>query len=118
MMPFWVDATPSVSAGDAGNLVRLFRWRPLVVSGDLVGTARRYRKSYRSRNHVPRSSIDPMTSKFLRFSLVTAVFFAISALAQNSSAATPAGLPASSPAPSASPTVSAPTVGSGTTGGT
>jgi outer membrane protein len=54
-----------------------------------------------------------MTSKFLRFSLVTAVFFAISALAQNSSAATPAGLPASSPA--ASP---APTIGSGTKVGT
>src|SRR6266436_3422368 len=60
-----------------------------------------------------------MTSKFLRFSLVTAVFFAISALAQNSSAATPAGLPASSPAASpASPTVSAPTIGSGTKVGT
>ena len=60
-----------------------------------------------------------MTSKFLRFSLVTAVFFAISALAQNSSAATPAGLPAPSPAASsASPTVSAPTIGSGTKVGT
>ena len=60
-----------------------------------------------------------MTSKFLRFSLVTAVFCAISALAQNSSAATPAGLPASSPAASsASPTVSAPTIGSGTKVGT
>jgi len=42
MMPFRVDATPTVSAGDAGNLVRLFRWRPLVVSGDLVSTARRH----------------------------------------------------------------------------
>ena len=60
-----------------------------------------------------------MTSKFLRFSLVTAVFFAISALAQNSSAATPAGLPAASPAASsATPTVSAPTIGSGTKVGT
>ena len=60
-----------------------------------------------------------MTSKFLRFSLVTAVFFAISALAQNSSAATPAGLPASSPAASsASATVSTPTIGSGTKVGT
>ena len=59
-----------------------------------------------------------MTSKFLRFSLVTAVFFAISALAQNSSAATPAGSPASSPAvASPSPTVS-PTTGSGTKVGT
>src|SRR5882762_5083007 len=60
-----------------------------------------------------------MTSKFLRFFLVTAVFFAISALAQNSSAATPAGLPASSPAASsASATVSTPTIGSGTKVGT
>jgi Skp family chaperone for outer membrane proteins len=59
-----------------------------------------------------------MKSKFLRFSLVTAVFFAISALAQNSSAATPAGSPASSPAASSpSPTVS-PTTGSGTKVGT
>jgi outer membrane protein len=57
-----------------------------------------------------------MTSKLLRFSLVTAVFFAISALAQNSSAATPAGLPASTSSPG--PTVSAPTVGSGTKVGT
>ncbi len=51
-----------------------------------------------------------MTSKFLRLSLVVALFFAISALAQTSSAAT-------SPDPSAAPTAPAPstpvTTGSG-----
>ena len=56
-----------------------------------------------------------MTSKFLRLSLVVAVFFAISALAQTSSAAT-------SPDPSAAPTAPAPstpvTTGSGTRVGT
>jgi len=53
-----------------------------------------------------------MTSKFLRSSLATAVFFAISALAQNGSAATPAGSPATgAPASPASPLPSAPTTG-------
>ena len=55
-----------------------------------------------SQNQVPRSSNDPMTSKFLRFLLAIAAFFAISALAQTSSAATPNG---SSAAPATSPAI-------------
>jgi outer membrane protein len=54
-----------------------------------------------SQNQVPRSSSDPMTSKFLRILLAVAALFAISALAQTSSAATPNGssaVPATAPA--------------------
>jgi outer membrane protein len=71
-----------------------------------------------SHNQVPRSSSDPMTSKFLRILLAIAALFAISALAQTSSAATPSGssaAPATSPA--AAPARSTP-VPAATTGGT
>ena len=65
-----------------------------------------------SRNHVPRSSTDPMTSKFLRLFLAVAVLFAISALAQTSSAATPSS-PAAAPAlpPLPSPAITGTKVG-------
>jgi outer membrane protein len=59
-----------------------------------------------------------MTSKFLRLLLAIAVLFAISALAQTSSAATPNGssaAPATSPAiPASSPAATAPAVTGGT----
>jgi outer membrane protein len=65
-----------------------------------------------SQNQVPRSSSDPMTSKFLRVLLAVAALFAISALAQTSSAATPNG---SSAAPATPPaTAPAATGGTGT----
>jgi outer membrane protein len=51
------------------------------------------------RNHVPRSLSDPMISKLLRSFLAIAAFSMISAFAQTSSAAAPAG-PATSPAAS------------------
>jgi Skp family chaperone for outer membrane proteins len=63
---------------------------------------------------VPRSLSNPMTSKFLRSLLGIAVFFAVSAWAQTSSAATPSSGAASPPA--ASPSV--PSTGSGTKLGT
>src|SRR6202166_8294 len=63
-----------------------------------------------SRNHVPRSSTDPMKSKFLRVLLAVAVTFTFSALAQTGSAATPSS---AAPTP-ASPAASAPVT---TTGG-
>jgi outer membrane protein len=50
-----------------------------------------------SNDHVPRSTTDPMTSKFLRLFLAVAVILTISALAQTSRAATPSG-PAAAPA--------------------
>src|SRR4029077_5211066 len=72
---------------------------------------------FHSQNQVPRSSNDPMT-KFLRLLLAIAALFAISALAQTSSAATPNGssaAPATSPAtPASSPAATAPTVTGGT----
>jgi len=51
----------------------------------------------------PRSSTDPMTSKFLRILLACAVTLTLSALAQTGSAATPSGPAATSatPAPAA-----------------
>jgi outer membrane protein len=62
-----------------------------------------------SRNYVPRSSTDPMTSKFLRLFLAAAVLLAISALAQTGSAATP-----SAPSASSAPAATAPTPITGT----
>ena len=56
-----------------------------------------------SRNHVPRSSTDPMTSKFLRVLLACAVTLTFSALAQTGSATTPAAPAASSPAATPAP---------------
>jgi Skp family chaperone for outer membrane proteins len=56
-----------------------------------------------SRNHVPRSSIDPMKSKFLRVLLVVAATYTFSALAQTGTAATPSS-PGAAPAnPGTSP---------------
>jgi outer membrane protein len=59
-----------------------------------------------SRNHVPRSTTDPMKSKFLRVLLALAVTFTFSALAQTGSAATPSspdGAAAAAPATTTSP---------------
>src|ERR1700731_572436 len=50
-----------------------------------------------SRNPVPRSTTDPMKSKFLRVLLALAVTLAFSALAQTGSAATPSS-PTAAPA--------------------
>src|SRR5580692_5009150 len=69
-----------------------------------------------SRNHVPRSSTDPMKSKFLRVLLATAVTFTFSALAQTGSAATPSG-PTAAPA-NPLPSAPATTTGTGTKVGT
>jgi outer membrane protein len=62
-------------------------------------------------NQVPRSSIDPMKSKFLRLVLAFAAIFAISALAQTSSAATPSD-PAARSAPK--PETTGPAASAGT----
>jgi outer membrane protein len=62
-----------------------------------------------SRNQVPRSTTDPMKSKFLRVLLALAVTFTFSALAQTGSAATPSSpaatpaIPASAPATTTGP---------------
>src|SRR6202163_4344493 len=66
-----------------------------------------------SRNHVPRSSTDPMKSKFLRVLLATAVTFTFSALAQTGGAAPPSGPTAApaNPLPSAPATTTGPTTG-------
>jgi Skp family chaperone for outer membrane proteins len=65
-----------------------------------------------SRNQVPRSSTDPMTSKVLRLFLAVAVLFTISALAQTSSAATPSSPAATPAAPApAAPVISGTRVG-------
>jgi outer membrane protein len=71
-----------------------------------------------SRNQVPRSSIDPMKSKYLRVLLAIAVTFTFSAWAQTGSAATPSGPTAApaNPAPSAPTTTAGP--GTGTKVGT
>ena len=77
-----VDSTPASSACDAGNLVRLFRRRPLPQRRPhSVRPSVRLKKRSEisihevpcSDNHVPRSSTDPMTSKFLRLLLAVAV---------------------------------------------
>jgi outer membrane protein len=60
-----------------------------------------------SRNHVPRSSTDPMKSKFLGIALAVAATFTFSALAQTGSAATPsAGAAPTTPASAAATTTS------------
>jgi outer membrane protein len=66
-----------------------------------------------SRNYVPRSSTEPMTSKFLRLLLAPAVLIAISALAQTGSAVIPSAPSATptSPAASAPATTTAPSTG-------
>jgi outer membrane protein len=66
-----------------------------------------------SRNQVPRSSIDPMKSKYLRLLLAIAVTFTFSAWAQTGSAATPSGPTAApaNPAPSAPTTTAGPSTG-------
>src|SRR5581483_1295195 len=65
-----------------------------------------------SRNHVPRSSSDPMKSKFLRILLALAATFTFSALAQTGSAATPSSPVAASSTPeSTTPATPPPTTG-------
>jgi outer membrane protein len=66
-----------------------------------------------SRNQVPRSSIDPMKSKYLRVLLAIAVTFTFSAWAQTGSAATPSGptVAPANPAPSAPSTTAGPSTG-------
>ena len=66
-----------------------------------------------SRNQVPRSSIDPMKSKYLRVLLAIAVTFTFSAWAQTGSAATPSGptVAPANPAPSAPATTTGPSTG-------
>src|SRR5215467_12222503 len=75
-------------------------------SGDLIEcgpalTEKRSESEFRShsRNHVPRSSSNPMKSKFLRVLLAVAATFTFSALAQTGSAATPSSPGASSSTP-------------------
>ena len=120
-----MHAIPAAWVCAAGSLARLVRRQPY-GNGDLI----RVRLSddvkgiediekdveVHSRNQVPRSSSDPMTSKFLRLLLAVAALFAISALAQTSSAATPSAssaAPANPPAaPSATTAVTGTKVGS------
>jgi outer membrane protein len=112
-----LEGTATASAFDAGNLVGRFRRRPFVAEiffegGPAFAKNQRVKDvGVHSPNHVPRSSTDPMTSKFMRLFLAVAAFLAISALAQTGSAATPAG---SSSASAAAPAATAPTTGSGT----
>ena len=63
----------------------------------------------RSWNYVPRSSINPMKSKFLSVVLAVAVSFTFSAFAQTGSAATPSNGAATTPAPTAPATTPVPT---------
>jgi outer membrane protein len=63
----------------------------------------------RSWNYVPRSSINPMKSKFLCVVLAIAVSFTFSAFAQTGSAATPSNGAATTPAPTAPATTPVPT---------
>jgi outer membrane protein len=72
-------------------------------------------KKDHSRNHVPRSSTDPMKSKFVRVLLAIAVTLTFSALAQTGSAATPSSAAA---APATTPAGSAPATTTGPTGAT
>jgi outer membrane protein len=72
-------------------------------------------KKDHSRNHVPRSSSDPMKSKFVRVLLAIAVTLTFSALAQTGSAATPSSAAA---APATTPAGSAPATTTGPTGAT
>jgi outer membrane protein len=73
------------------------------------------KKKDHSRNHVPRSSTDPMKSKFVRVLLAIAVTLTFSALAQTGSAATPSSAAA---APATTPAGSAPATTTGPTGAT
>ena len=73
------------------------------------------KKKDHSRNHVPRSSTDPMKSKFVRVLLAVAVTLTFSALAQTGSAATPSSAAA---APATTPAGSAPATTTGPTGAT
>src|SRR4051794_27764954 len=64
-----------------------------------------------SRNHVPRSSSDPMKSKFLRVLMAVAATYTFSALAQTGSAATPLTPAASTSNAASSPATPPPTTG-------
>src|ERR1700745_617658 len=104
----WVDGAPASSTCDAGNRVPPFPTAAAFRSGDLLqcGPALIEKANLKSievhsRDHDPRSTTDPMKSKFLRVLLALAVTLTFSALAQTGSAATPSspdGAAAAAPA--------------------
>src|SRR5438477_12245775 len=71
------------------------------------------KKKDHSRNHVPRSTTDPMKSKSLRVLLALAVTLTFSALAQTGSAATPSSPSgaAANPIPATPPATTGPSIG-------
>jgi len=115
-----VDGTPASLMCDAGNRVPPFRTATAYRSGDLIqcGPALIEKTNLRnievhSRNHVPRSTTDPMKSKSLRVLLALAVTLTFSALAQTGSAATPSSPSgaAANPIPATPPATTGPSIG-------
>jgi len=115
-----VDGTPASSMCDAGNRVPPFRTATAHRGGDLIqcGPALIEKTNLRnievhSRNHVPRSTTDPMKSKSLRVLLALAVTLTFSALAQTGSAATPSSPSgaAANPVPGTPPATTGPSSG-------
>ena len=87
------------------SLVRLVRMATATAAGTSFSAAQHQLKKRseseirsHSRNHVPRSSTNPMKSKFLSVVLAMAVTFTFSAFAQTGSAATPSNTAATTPA--------------------
>jgi Skp family chaperone for outer membrane proteins len=115
-----VDGTPASSMCDAGYRVPPFQTAIAYRSGDLIqcGPALIEKTNLRnievhSRNHVPRSTTDPMKSKSLRVLLALAVTLTFSALAQTGSAATPPSPSgaAANPIPGTPPATTGPSTG-------
>jgi outer membrane protein len=116
-----VDGTPAVTACDAGKSSAPFPAAAATAAKTSLSAAQREltesdHENHSRNKHVPRSSTDPMKSTSMRVFLAVAVLFAISALAQTSSAAGASGSSALPSAPSATPAPASPATTGPSTG--